>query len=311
MHFTAAADPSPAPVRSTLFASLLLACMAAWPAAARGTLDQARESGRLTIGYLADAPPFAYTDGAGKPAGYAVALCSKAGAEVKNELKLPALSVDFQVVPFDERLHALEQGRIDILCGVEPTLGRRATMDFSIPILRSGTGVMIRADAPARLVQVLSESEPAQRPVWRATQGQAPERHVIAVISGTTVEKRVIDRLRAARIIADVVPVKSTAAGVQMVLERRAEVFFNDRGLLLEAKKLSPASKQLVVLDRLYGRTQVALGLRREDDAFRLVVDRVLSRLMRSGETASIYAGYFGAPDRATLDYFQLVALPD
>ncbi len=311
MHHPAAPDSSSAPVRAAQLAALLLACVAALPAVARGTLDQIRESGRLTIGYLADAAPFAYTDGSGKPAGYAVALCSKAGEEVRNELKQPALAVNFLVVAFDERLHALEQGRIDILCGVEPTLGRRATMDFSIPILRSGTGVMIRADAPARLVQALSESTPAQRPVWRATQGQAPERHVIAVISGTTVERAVIDRLRAARIIADVVPVKSTAAGVQMVLERRAEVFFNDRGLLLEAKKLSPASKQLAVLDRLFGRNQIALGVRRDDDTFRLVVDRVLSRLMRSGETASLYAGYFGAPDRATLDYFQLVALPD
>jgi ABC-type amino acid transport substrate-binding protein len=310
MHHTTAPD-RPRPLRAALLASLVLGCLAALPATARGTLDQVRESGRLTIGYLADAPPFAYTDGAGKPAGYAVALCSKAGEEVKEELKLPALAVDFQVVPFDERLHALAQGRIDILCGVEPTLSRRATMDFSIPILQSGTGVMIRADAPARLVQALSESEPAKRPVWRATQGQAPEHHVIAVIGGTTVEKAVIDRLRAARIIAEVVPVKSTAAGVQMVLDGRAEVFFNDRGLLLEARKLSSASKQLVVLDRLFGRTQVALGLRRDDDAFRLVVDGALSRLVRSGATAKTYAGYFGAPDRATLDYFQLVALPD
>ena len=220
--------------------------------AARDTLDEARESGQLTIGYLADARPFAYTAESGKPAGYAVALCSRVGDELRNELKLPSLAVEFVAVPFDERIHALEQHRIDILCGVEPTLARRSLMDFSIPILQGGTGVMIRADAPARLEQVLSGREPAKQPVWRATQGQAPERHVIAVIGGTTVEKAVIDRLRVARIVADVVAVNSTGAGMQMVLERRADAFFNDRALLLEARKLSPAAKQLVVLDRLF-----------------------------------------------------------
>ena len=311
MRHTAARDKSSCRLRALLLALLSCGCVVAWPAAAHGTLDQVRESGRLTIGYLAVARPFSYTDESGKPAGYAVALCGKVGEEVRNELNMPALSVDFVVVPFDERFHALEQGRIDILCGVEPTLGRRTLMDFSIPILQSGTGVMIRVDAPARLEQVLSGREPAKLPVWRATQGQAPERHVIAVISGSTVEKTVIDRLRVARIVADVVPVKSNDAGLQMVLERRAEAFFNDRALLLDAKKLSPAGKQLVVLDRLFWRTQVALGVGRNDDAFRLVIDRALSRQMRSGAIAAIYASYFGAPDRGTLDFFQLAALPD
>jgi ABC-type amino acid transport substrate-binding protein len=292
-------------------ASLLLACVVAIPAMARDTLDEVRESGKLTIGYLADARPFAYTDESGKPAGYAVALCGQVGDELRSALKLPALTVQFVAVPFDERIHALEEHRVDILCGVEPTLGRRAQMDFSIPILQGGTGVMIRADAPARIEQVLSGRESAKPPVWRATQGQAPERHVIAVIGGTTVEKAVIDRLRLARIVADVVAVKSTGAGMQMVLERRADAFFNDRALLLEARKLSPAAKQLVVLDRLFARAQVALGVRRDDDGLRLAVDGALSRLLRSGEAATIYARYFGAPDRATLDYFQLVALPD
>lgn len=311
MHHTTAPDQYRIPLRAMLLASLSLGCLIAGPAAARGTLDQARESGKLTIGYLADAQPFSYTDQSGKPAGYAVALCSRIGKEAGNELRSPALVVDFVVVPFDERMHALEQGRIDILCGVEPTLARRTLMDFSIPIMPGGTGVMIRADAPERLKQVLSGREAAKQPIWRATQGQAPERHVIAVIRGTTVEQAVIDRLRLARIVADVVPVTSNGAGVQMVLQRRADVFFNDRALLLDARERSAEGKQLVVLDRLFARTQVALGVRRDDDAFRLVVDRALSQLMRSGETATIYTNYFGAPDRATLDYFQLVALPD
>lgn len=310
MPHIAVPQPSrPRPVRA--LASLALACVLVIPAAARDTLDEARASGRLTIGYLADARPFAYTAESGKPAGYAVTLCTRVGDELRNELKLPSLAVEFVAVPFDERIHALEGHRIDILCGIEPTLARRSLMDFSIPILQSGTGVMIRADAPVRLEQVLSGREPAKLPVWRASQGQAPERHVIAVIGGTTVEKAVIDRLRVARIVADVIAVKSTAAGMQMVLERRADAFFNDRALLLEARKLSPAAKQLVVLDRLFARAQVALGVRRDDNALRLAVDGALSRLLRSGEAAAIYARYFGAPDRATLDYFQLVALPD
>jgi polar amino acid transport system substrate-binding protein len=55
----------------------------------------------------------------------------------------------------------------------------------------------------------------------------------------------------------------------------------------------------------------VALAVQRNDDRFRLLVDRTLSRLMQSGELGTLYTRYFGAPDRATLDLFQLAALPE
>ena len=294
-----------------LLASALLAFAASVAASARGTLDGARESGRLTIGYLADAQPFSYTDNTGKPAGYAVTLCGKVGDAVRSELKLPALSVSFVAVPFAERFRALEDGRTDILCGAEPTLALRTHLDFSIPILVGGTGVMIRTDAPVHLRQVLLGQEPSKQPIWRGTQGQAPEHRVVAVISGTPLEKALAERLQLSRIFVDIVSVPDTAAGVTMVLARRADAFFNDRALLLDAKKHSPSGEKLVVLDRLYRRAPVALAMRRGDDDLRLVVDRALSQLLRSGEAASVYARYLGAPDRATLDFFELVALPD
>jgi polar amino acid transport system substrate-binding protein len=310
MHLTIALDQG-GRLRAVLLALLGLGLVPAGPALAHGTLDRARETGKLTMGYLADAPPFSFTDASGQPAGYAIALCGKVAAALKSELKLPTMSVDYAAVPLDERFRALEQGKIDILCGAEPTLNRRALLDFSIPVLVSGTGVVIRTDAPARLRDILSGREPAKYPIWRATQGQAPERRVAAVIGGTTVEKALLDRLRVSRMVVEVVAVRSNAAGVQMVLDRRADAFFNDRALLLDAKRRSPSSDKLIVLDRLFKRAQVALAVPRGDDDFRLVVDRTLSQLMRSDEIAEIYASYFGAPDRAMLDFFRLVALPD
>ena len=311
MHHATVRDNSNQHPRVVLLASLWLGLVATGPTLARGTLDGARESGKLTMGYLADAQPFSYTDASGKAAGYAVTLCGKIGDAVRSELKLPTMSVSFVAVPLDERFRAVEDGRIDILCGTEPTLERRARLDFSIPILVGGTGVVIRTDAPVRLRQVLSGQDPSKQPIWRATQGQAPERRVVAVIGGTTLETALIDRLRTSHIIVNVVTVKDNAAGMQMVLARRADAFFNDRTLLLDAKKRGPSGSQLTVLDRLFRHALVALAVRRDDDDFRLLVDRTLSQLMRSGEASALYATYFGAPDRGTLDFFQLVALPD
>jgi ABC-type amino acid transport substrate-binding protein len=297
--------------RTSLFASLLFWMFAAGPAMAGGTLDRVKESGKLTIGYLAEAQPYSFADASGKPAGYAIALCARVAYAVKEELKLPALAVDFVQVRPGEGFGMVQQGRADLLCGGVPTLERRKLVDFSIPILLSGTGAAVRADAPARLVLALSGREPATQAYWRATPGQAPERRVFAAIAGTPVEKALIDRLKALRVSVEVVTVKDTAAGLQMLLDRRADAFFNDQALLLDAAKRSPSGRDLIVLDRLFRREQVALAMRRDDGDFRLVVDRTLSRLFQSPEAGTVYATHFGAPTEGVLNFFQVVALPD
>ena len=292
---------------------VIVLCTAAMghSALAASALDRAAASARLTIGYLADARPFSYADASGKPAGYAVDVCRKVGEAVRAELKAPDVSLNFIEVPFAERFHAVDAGAIDILCGAEPTLERRAMVDFSLPILLNGMGVVIRSDAPVHLRQLLSGEEPNTQPVWRASRGQAPERHKVAVIGGTTLEQALINRLRASRVIVDIVPVADDKAGLQLVLQRRVDAFFSDRALLLDAVRRNTASGQLIVPERIFRRGQVALALPRNDDRFRLLIDRTLSHLMRSGELATLYTGYFGAPDRSMLDMFQLVALPD
>ena len=279
-------------------------------ALAAGTLDKIKDSGKLAIGYTSDARPFAFADASGKPAGYAIELCAKVADALKSELKLSALSIDFVALPRDEALRAVEQGKADLLCGATPTLERRALVDFSIPILLSGAGAVIRADAPARLVQALTGAA-SSTPVWRASTDQAPQRAALAVVAGTTIEKALATSLKERRIVADIVTVKDTEAGMQALISGEAQAFFNDRALLLDAVARSKSPGDLIVLVRLFRRDLVALAMRRNDDDFRLLVDRTLSRLYRTPELAAIYTRHFGAPNPAARDFFELVTLPD
>jgi ABC-type amino acid transport substrate-binding protein len=297
-----------------LFAATSIAqAAAAQTAAAKpaGTLERIKQSGKLTIGYAPDAQPFSYSDGSGKVSGYAIALCNKVADSVKADLGLANLAVDFIPLSGDDRFRAVEQGKIDLLCGAAPTLARRATLDFSIPVFASGTGVVVRADAPARLVQVLSGAESPDQPYWRGMLNQAPEHKAFAALGGTTVERVLIDRLKLLHISVDVVPVKSLQEGLQLVQDRRAAAFFGDRAMLLAAAKTSPSSADFVVIARVFRRELVALALQRNDADFRLLVDKSLSRLFRSGEIGSIYTTHFGTPDQSTLSFFELSALPE
>ena len=298
-------------LRSVLLGSVCCLATSA-PALAAGTLEKVRDAGKLTIGYRTDTRPFSFTDEAGKPAGFSVALCLKVADAVKVELKLPALAVEYLPVTAADRFEALQQGRIDLSCGTDtPTLERRAVADFSIPISFAGTGAVVRADADQRLRDALSNKPDPSRPVWRGAPGLFTAKVVFAVVGGTTIERALIDALKARRIEVTVAKVPDYAAGLQLVVARRAAALFGDRPVLLDAAKRGPSAGELVVIDRSFTREPLALAMRRGDDAFRLLVDRTLSRLYRSKDLAPLYASYFGAPDAGTLEFFQAVALPD
>jgi len=140
-----------------------------------------------------------------------------------------------------------------------------------------------------------------------------PSRHrrKVAVVGGTALEKALVDRLRMWHMIVEVVPVERTSVGIQMVLARQADAFFGDRALLLDAVNRNAKAAQLKVLDRVFQRDQIALATQRDDGQLRLIIDRTLSRLIRSGEMQAIYRTNFGDPDRSTLEMFEFVALPD
>jgi polar amino acid transport system substrate-binding protein len=298
------------PLRSH-FALLALLALLALPASAAGTLDKVKESGKLLLGYRADTRPFAFSD-AGKPAGFSVALCQKVADAVKAELKLPALAVEFVPLTAANRFEALQQGRVDLSCGTDtPTLERRALVDFSIPIFFAGTGALLRSDADRRLRDALEDRPGPTQPVWRGAPGVFSANVVFAALGGTTIEKSLIEGLRARRITVTVAPVADYGAGVQMVLDRRAAALFGDRPVLLDLAKRGPGAADLQVLDRSFTREPLALAMRRGDDAFRLLVDRSLSRLFRSPELAALYTSFFGPPGPVVLQIFQSVALPD
>jgi polar amino acid transport system substrate-binding protein len=113
------------------------------------------------------------------------------------------------------------------------------------------------------------------------------------------------------KIASKVNPVETYDGGLRSVLDRTSNVLFGDRAILLDAAKRSPSAGDLIVLDRMYTYEPLALALRRGDEDFRLLVDRTLSELYRSGEIGGIYAKYCGEPADNVLTFFRWNALPD
>jgi putrescine:ornithine antiporter len=267
--------------------------------------ESAKKSGKLTLGYYANARPFSYTDESGKPAGYAVELCQQVAGAAGVETAWVAVTPE-------SRVAALRDGKINVLCGELDRLSARKDMAFSIPIFQGGIGALLRKDAPAGLGQALSERPAPSGPLWRGTPTQQLlQGQTFAVIAGSPAEKLLAERLEKFQLTAKVAPVKDFAEGVQAVLDRKASVFFSDRSMLLDAAKRIDKAGDLTVLERRFTLAPLALGLRLGDEDGRLAVDRALSRAYATPEFRAVYARWFGEPDESAAAFFRAVALPE
>jgi putrescine:ornithine antiporter len=308
-----AVSPRGAVAAAALIVGALLLSAFPDPAhAASGTFARIKESGRINFGYRTDARPFAYRDESGTPAGYGVALCARIADAAKAELALPALAVTWVPVTSADRVRAVTEGKVDVLCdGETETLARRKDVSFSIPIYAGGVSALLRSDAPSGLRDVLTRGRQASGVFWRASPAEILERQTFSVVNGTSAARWLPERAATLQIDAKVVPVDSYDAGVKRVLDRGSQVLFGDRAILQEAARRSASARDLVVLDRRFTFEKVALALARDDDDFRLLVDRTLSRAFRSADFKDVYGKWFGAPGDFAREFFQWNALPE
>jgi polar amino acid transport system substrate-binding protein len=184
-------------------------------------------------------------------------------------------------------------------------------VSFSIPIFPGGIGALLRADSPGPLRDLLAGAPPLSHPVWRGSPARTfLEKKTFAVVKGTTSEPWLAGRLKQFEIDASVMVVENYDAGVQRVLDRKADVLFGDRAILLAAAKRN-ASEDLLVLDRLFTYEPIALGFARGDEDLRLLVDRTLSRTYRSKELGPLFSKWFGSLEEGEVTFFQQSALPE
>lgn len=290
---------------------------AAAPAPAQATaataptsvLQRIAQTGELRLGYRTDARPFSFRNESGRADGYSVALCLAIAERLQRELGIAKLPVKWVEVAFADRFRAIQEQRVDLLCSDALTLASRKEIAYSIPVYPGGIGAMLRRDALARLRETLTEAQPTQRrPLWRASPAQILSQQTFSAVAGTPSEKWLNEKLSEFKIAAKTAPVSGYEQGIEEIRNGNSNVFFAERAILLEATK---DKDDLIVIDRRYTYAPLAVGLAKNEDDFRLLIDRTLSRLFASPEFKVMYTRWFGEPDEDTLKFFQLSILPE
>ena len=284
---------------------------AAKPAAPTSTLTRIKESGRIRLGFVADARPYSFKDGSGNPTGFAVDLCGTVTDAIKGELALSTLAIDWVPVAAADQYKAVQQGDVDLMCGsARQTLSSRTQAAFSITIFPGGIGALVRRDAPARLKDVLLQRRSAQ-PNWRGNAVQLLSAQRFSAVKGSPAEAWGLAKMKEFQLTATLLHVDNYDAGFKGLVNRQVDVFFGDRAILLDALQHNLGAKDLQPIDRLFTFEPVALALGLGNEDLRLIVDRTLSKLYATGGIKTVYSKYFGTPDETTLLFYRWAALPD
>ena len=281
---------------------------AALPASA-ATLDRIQETGRIKLGYVADAKPFTSRNETGTAEGYSVELCQQVVEQVKTQLNRMDLAVDWVPVTIGGLVSEVQKGSIDLMCTpISQTLSRRKDVAFSIPVFPGGVRAVLRNDSAAALRDALA-GNPSGNAVWRGSPAATVlGQKSFAVVSGTTTESWLAGRLTSFQIDSKIVPVADYRSALQALLDRKVDAVFGDRALVIGAMDGS-MNENLTILPRMLTHEPLALALARDDDDFRLLVDRTLSESYASDGFAELYSTWCGEFDDNTRAFFQWITM--
>jgi ABC-type amino acid transport substrate-binding protein len=250
--------------------ALVVALVVGGEAAAAGTLERVRDTGVFRIGYRADAKPYSYRNEAGQAAGYVVDLC----LEVAKALG-PNVRAEFVQVPANQRFEAIRDGAADILCDPSSvTMARREMVDFSLPTFLDGAAVLSRTSKPVRVFEDFAGKR-------------------IGVLQATTSEATLRGSLTELALNASIVPVRDHRSGFSLLSDDKIDAYFADRGIVMGILQ-EGGWPGFEVSKSYFSYETYALALPRDDGAFRLLVDRTLAQLYRSGKINAILEKTFG-----------------
>lgn len=260
-------------------AGVMLGVFSASAADLYGTLKKIKDAGTIVVGHRESSVPFAYIGPDQKPIGYSMDLCAKVVEAVKAELGLANLAVKFVPVTPQTRIPLIANGNINLECGsTTNNLTRQQQVDFAYTTYITGTKLLVKKASGIKEVEDLKGKS-------------------IALAQGTTNERAIKETIAALK-IADVkiLNVKDHAEGMLALETDRVDAYSTDHILLfgLIAKAKNPAD--YAVVGRFLSFDPYALMLPRDDSAFRLLVNKTLAGLFRSGEIEKLYDKWFVQP---------------
>ena len=243
-----------------------------------GTLKKVKDSGSITLGIRESSLPLSYLDDKQQPVGYHIDICNRIVDAVKAHLKLPAIKVTHTPVTSQNRIPLVTNGTVDLECGsTTNNEARKKQVDFAPTTFVTNVRMAVKKASGIKSLDQLNGKP-------------------VATTTGTTSVQLMRAHEKGKNIDFKEVYAKDHADAFLMLETDRAVAFVMDDNLLAGLMVTSKNPNDYAIVGEVLNIEPIAIMLRREDPAFKKVVDDAVRALMKSGEIDKLYARWFMSP---------------
>ncbi len=265
---------------SKLIAVLIGAGLIAGAAQAQesGTLKKIKDSGTITLGVRDSSIPFSYLDDKQSYQGYSIDLCMKAVSAIQKHLGLSQLNVKMNPVTSATRIPLMANGTIDLECGsTTNSIERQKQVSFAPTMFVVGTRFLAKKASNINSINDLKGKS-------------------VVSTAGTTSMKMITALNGEKNLGMNLLSAKDHAESFLMVETGRAVAFLMDDILLASLAASSKNPNDYSITKEALSVEPYGIMMRRDDPAFKKVVDQAISNVYTSGEINKIYAKWFTSP---------------
>lgn len=246
--------------------------------ASADTLQKIKSSGVIVVGHRESSVPFSYYDNAQKVVGYSQDYSNQIVDAVKKQLNMPNLQVKMLPITSQNRIPLLQNGTFDFECGsTTNNAERQQQAAFSNSIFVVGTRLLVKKGGDIKDFKDL-----AGKPV--------------VVTSGTTSEILLNKLNEKDNMKMRIISAKDHGDSFRTLESGRAVAFMMDDALLAGERAKAKKPDQWEIVGTPQSHEAYGCMLRKNDPAFKKLMDETIVKAQTSGEAAKWFERWFNQP---------------
>jgi glutamate/aspartate transport system substrate-binding protein len=243
-----------------------------------GTLKKIETTRTVTLGHRESSIPFSYYNDQQQVIGYSHEIMLNVVDAIRRELRLPDLRVKLVPVSSQNRLTLVQNGTVDLECGsTSNTVERQKQVAFSNSLFIIGTRLLVKKDAGIKDFPDLAG-------------------RTVVTTAGTTSERwlRKVNADKKMNMI--IISAKDHGESFLTLETGRAAAFMLDDVLLYGELAKAKRPGDWIVTGTPPAREAYGCLLRKDDAAFKQLVDAAIAGFQTSGAADGLYRKWFLSP---------------
>lgn len=241
------------------------------------TLSKIKESGKITIGFSDTTMPISYISN-GKAEGYAIDICRHVASDIKKQLNMPNLRIEYLAITPSQRIPNIQSGRIDMACeSITNSYKRQQEVAFSTNFYYTEVRMAVKKSSNIKNLVDLD--------------GKA-----VVTATGTTSDQYIKRNERGKNINLINLYGRDMDDSFAILASGKAQAYVMDDNILagLIAKSSNPSAYEIV--GPVLSAEPYGIMLPKGDTKFKELVDDSVTGLWKSGEMRNLYKKWFQSP---------------